>query len=391
MSVGKHSLNAAQAKKAPKLSKTALRIERAKIVIPHRGLVFNHEHYVFIARLKRGEIWALNCLKPNSKSMVSPVFEIGLPDPPQPNKAPKTLIQHATDSLERIATEWTGLPFYLDPKYLGPKDAPPTPDNVQAVFALTQSMGLRMVPVTSPFFPPTVQRVVKNVIKKDDRGVMFRLTVDFFANLQNVSTYLDGLMAALEVTAERVDILVDLGYRPSIADVQVLGTYCFSSLPLIKSWRTVTLASGCFPDSITKEPSGQWIPYSRTDWLGWNAFATQRAKSGLRVPTYGDYGVRCGGRPQPVPNGPAPNIRYSDSKTIWVRKGPKKVPGVMKAICTDLIGKPFFAGATFSEGDNQIALKAANSSVTNAQAEQWIQWCANHHLELTSSQIRSRP
>jgi hypothetical protein len=358
--------------------------------VPHPGLVFNHKHYVFIAKLKRGEIWALNLLKPKAKSMVSPVFEIGLPDPPQPNKVQKTLLKHATDSLERIATEWTGLPFYLDPQYLGPKDEPPTPGNIQTVLALSQSMGLHMIPVTSPFFSSAVQKVVKNVIKKDDLGVMFRLTVDFFANPQNVPNYLDGLMNALEVTAKKVDILVDLGYRPSIADVQALGTYCFSSLPRIDSWRTVTLASGCFPDSITKEPAGQWIPYSRTDWLGWQAFAAQRAKAGKRVPTYGDYGVRCGGRPQPVPNGPAPNIRYSDLKTIWVRKDPK-VSGVIKAICADLTGKPFFAGASFSEGDNQIALKATNSSVTNAQAEQWIQWCANHHLELTASQIRSLP
>jgi hypothetical protein len=379
-----------RAKKAPKPSKTALRIERAKIVVPHPGLVFNHKHYVFIAKLKRGEIWALNLLKAKAKSMVSPVFEIGLPDPPQPNQTAKTLTKHATDSLERIATEWTGLPFYLDPQYLGPKNAPPIPGNVQTVFALSQSMGLQMIPVTSPFFPPTVQKVVKNVVKRDDRGVMFRLTVDFFANPQNVPTYLDGLMTVLDVTAERVDILVDLGYRTSIADVQALGTYCFGSLPRIGSWRTVTLASGCFPDAISKEPLGQWIPYSRTDWLGWNAVTAQRTKSGMRIPTYGDYGVRCGGRPQYVPNGPAPNLRYSDPKTIWVRKGPK-APGVMKAICADLTGKPFFAGAPFSEGDNQIALKATNPSVKNALAEQWIQWCTNHHLELTASQIRSRP
>jgi len=169
-----------------------------------------------------------------------------------------------------------------------------------------------------------------------------------------------------------------------------IGTYCLGNLPSIQDWRTVTLASGCFPESITDEPLGQWIPYSRTDWQGWYAVAAQRANSGTRIPTYGDYGVRSGGRPQYVPNTPAPNIRYSVPDTIWVRKGPK-APGSMRAICADLVGRPFFAGAPFSAGDNQIALKAANPDLKNAQAEQWIQWCTNHHLELTASQIRNLP
>jgi len=101
-----------------------------------------------------------------------------------------------------------------------PPGCTPIPENVQTVFAVAQSMNLDMIPVTSPFSPVMVQEIIRTVIATDNRGVMFRLTVNFFNSPQNVLGYLNGLMTALNVTADRVDILVDLGYRPTIADVQ---------------------------------------------------------------------------------------------------------------------------------------------------------------------------
>jgi hypothetical protein len=195
---------------------------------------------------------------------------------------------------------------------------------------------------------------------------------------------------ALGTERKSVDILIDLAHRTSVTEVQQLGAFALDNLPFIDEWRTVTLASGCFPSSITNDLFDTWLPYSRSDWLGWYAVAGNRAKSHKRVPAYGDYGVRCGGAPQFIPNTPDPNIRYSAPETIWVRRG-TKAAGSMRAICADLIKKQFYSGPAFSEGDAQIALKAATKKPTNGQAEQWIQWCTNHHLELTASQIQNLP
>jgi hypothetical protein len=54
-------------KKEPTPTKTALRIARAQLPVAHAGLVFNHKHQVFIAKLKRGEVWALNQLSQEAK------------------------------------------------------------------------------------------------------------------------------------------------------------------------------------------------------------------------------------------------------------------------------------------------------------------------------------
>jgi hypothetical protein len=376
-------------KKEPKPTKTALRIERAKAVIQHAGPAFNHKHQIFIAKLKRGEVWAVNQLKLQTKPAITPLFEMWPPNPGRKNKPGKTLTQHTTDLMQTLTSEWTGLPSYLDTQYLK-SGGTPSPAAAQTVFRIARTSNVSATPVTSPFFAQPFQEAIRDVISTDGRGVMFRLSLNFFNDTQKIAGYLDGLAGFLKVGRSQVDILIDLQYRPNVVEVQQMGAYCLNSLPAINEWRTVTLASGCFPSSISEEPTGPWIEFSRSDWNGWKTVAGQRAAANLRVPSYGDYGVRCGGEPLVIPNTPAPNIRYADNQSIWVRKG-KKTPGAMRTICASLTSQTYFTGEAFSQGDADMAQKAATTDPKNGSAEQWIQWCTNHHLELTASQIQNLP
>jgi hypothetical protein len=265
----------------------------------------------------------------------------------------------------------------------------PSPQAAQTVFAVARAAQVYAIPVTSPFSSQPYQQVIQNVIATDGRGVMFRIPANFFSNPQNIPA-LNGLVTFLGVAKNQVDILIDLQYRPDLLAVQQIGAFCLNSLPSIDDWRTVTLASGCFPDSISNQPTGQWLPFDRNDWLGWSGVLQQRAAAQIRLPSYGDYGIRCGGEPQIIPNTPAPNLRYTKEQIIWVRRSDKS-PGAMRAICSDLIAQPFFNGAQFSVGDAEIVAKAATTSPANGSPEQWIQWCTNHHLELTASQIQNLP
>lgn len=384
-----HPKKEAKTKKAPKPSQTALRVTRAQIVVPHPGYKFGHKHHVFIAKLKRGEVWALNHLKFATKTAVTPLFEMWPPKPATPTKPAKTFIGHTTDLMETLTTEWTGLPCYIDTQYLQAAGAP-SPANAQSVFDIARAKNVNAIPVTSPYFPAAFQQVINNVVAADGHGVMFRLPVSFFNDLQNVAGYLNGLVAAVGVARNQVDIMIDLAHRPNLVEVQQMGAYCIDNLPNINGWRTVTLAAGCFPDSIATVAAGVWIPFDRSDWNGWSTIVAQRSASNVRVPSYGDYGVRCGGEPVNIPNSPAPNLRYTTSPTIMVRKGPK-APGAMRTICVDLVNRPYFSGAAFSQGDTDIAALAAKTSLKNASPEQWIQWSTNHHLEMTASQIQNLP
>lgn len=374
-------------RKEPQPTKTALRVARAQVTVPHAGLTFNHKHHVFIGRLKRGEIWALNELSDLAKKAVTPLLEVSPPAVATTTKPAKPLSQHVDDLMEPLATEWTGLPCYLDTQYLQDANGP-SPAAAKVVFAAARKRNVAAVPVSSPYFSQECQEAIRDIIASDKRGVLLRLPSTFFNDTGKITGYLNGLVAILGVGRDQVDILIDLQYLPNLVAVQQSGAYCLNSLPAVNEWRTVIMASGCFPDSISKQPLGKWIQFSRTDWDGWAGVAQQRNAAKLRVPSYGDYGVRSGGIPQDIRNLPAPNLRYSDPDNIWVRRA-KKQPGAMYAICKELVKQPYFRGALFSPGDASIAQKAAKTDLKNGSPEQWIQWCTNHHLELTASQIRN--
>ena len=208
------------------------------------------------------------------------------------------------------------------------------------------------VPVTSPFFAQPYQQAIRSVITTDGRGVMFRIPANFFNNPQNFPA-IDNLATVLGVARDQVDILIDLQYRPDLLSVQQVGEFCLNSLPLVNEWRTVTLASGSFSESTSNQPTGQWIPSIGTIRSS-NNVSQQRTASQLRLPSYGDYGIRCGGKHQVIPNTPAPNLRYAGETIIWVRRGDKS-NGSMRAICGDLIAQQFYSGAQFSVGNTEDA------------------------------------
>jgi hypothetical protein len=383
-----------------KLTQKAVRAARALEAVPHPGLTFSKKHHVFIAKAKRGELWALNHLSVAARAAITPLFEMWPPAPPrkpkasEPGKAApkaqaaKSLAAHATDLLQTIRDEWGTLPLFLDTRYV-PVGGIPSPTSARTIFDIARSMQLATVPVTSLAFAPAYQQEIRDVIAKDGRGVMVRLFITDFINPTLLGQYLTGLFNVLKVKSGDVDVLIDLGFKPNLVETQQLGSSAISVLPFLDEWRTVTLASGCFPVSISNADYDVWFSVPRVDWLGWLHVNSVQATAGKRLLTYGDYGIRCGGPPLNIPNRPDPNIRYSDKDKVLVRKG-TKTDGVMKTICANLVARPEFSGAAFSQGDSAIAATAAKpGSPNNGQAEQWIQWCTNHHLELTASQIRT--
>jgi hypothetical protein len=382
--------------KAP--TQRAVRAARALESVPHPGLKFSNKHYVFISKPKTGELWALNHLSVAARATITPLFEMFPPKKPhakkgstKPPKAAKTLGAHVTDALTTVRDEWgTTLPFFLDTRYV-PAGGIPSPSAATEIFNICQSLHLAVVPVTSLTSDPPYQQAIKAAIAKGGRGVMLRLGADNFINPSLLGGYLTALLSVLEVGRNETDIVIDLEFRPQQLAVQQLGVHTVSALPFLDEWRTVTLAAGCVPEQISGLDHGKWWPVPRTDWLGWSFVRQAQTQAGKRLPSYGDYAVRCGGVPKDIPNPPEPNIRYSDGEKVLIRRGPKK-PGVIKTICSSLVARAEFAGAPFSEGDRQVAAKAATpSSSNNGSPGQWIQWCGNHHLELTASQIRNLP
>lgn len=303
---------------------------------------------------------------------------------------PKSLVTHATDLLQNMRDEWGTLPLFLDTRYVSLQGIP-SPEGARIIFDVARTLQLVAIPTTSIRFAPAYQQEIRDVVAKDGRGALLRSFMNDFTNPNLLGNYLTALLGVLQVGPNQTDVLIDLEHRQEQIEVQQLGAFALSALPSLKDWRTVTLAAGCFPQSISGLEHETWLPVPRSDWLGWLHINSLQTAKGSRRATYGDYGIRCGGIPTDIPNRPDPNIRYSGEQKILVRKEPKK-DGKMKTICSSLILRSEFSGAQFSQGDAEIAARAAMpGSPNNGQAEQWIQWCTNHHLELTASQIQNLP
>jgi len=391
----------AKAPSAKRITQRSERAARTLIPVPHAGLNFGSKHHVFIAKLKRGELWALNHLDPAQKGMITPLFEMWPPAIPRklkdvPGKPPKaapiqkSLQKHSEDLMTGVRDDWGALPFFLDTRYV-PTGGIPSHTSAAVIFQAARAAGLNAIPVTSLRFSPAYQAQIATIAAQDGRGIMVRLHLQDFAEPALLAEYLNAIQRVVGLKRNQIDILIDLEHRAERVLVAQLGNINLGILPFIDDWRTVTLAAGCFPPSITTWSTGQWLSVERSEWLGWNDIRTMRSIGGFRLASHGDYGVRCGGEPRFVPNTPAPNLRYTAPNTVLVRKGLKK-DGHMKSICASLIKRSEFSGVGFSEGDRQISLKAAMpGSSNNGQAEQWIQWCTNHHLALTVSQIQILP
>jgi len=116
---------------------------------------------VFIAKAKRGELWALNHLSVAARGTITPLFEMWPPAPPRKPKdgsaskpkAAKTLGAHATALLQMIRDEWGTLPFFLDTRYV-PLGGIPSPLSAKVIFDVARTMQLVAVPVTSITFAP---------------------------------------------------------------------------------------------------------------------------------------------------------------------------------------------------------------------------------------------
>lgn len=388
-------------KKTPKITQKSIRAARALEDIPHPGHQFSYRHYVYIGRAKAGELWALNNLSVEARSEITPLLEFVPPAPAQKEKRvgtkiirkgkpAKPLAQHATDVLKMIKSDWNELPLFLDTKFLRAGTIP-SADAVTVVFNTARDLLLNAVPVTPLVVSEDFQKQIAAVIAADNRGVLVRLILSDFKDAELLNKLLAALLKGLGVLPQQADILIDMGRQTDQFTAQQVGLSALSRIPTPAAWRTLTLAAGFFPDSISKWKHDAWIPVERVDWLSWRDVVSGPAKGAPRAPSYGDYGIRSGGEPLNVPNQPDPNIRYSIPDKILVRKGEKK-DGIIKKICASLVSMKEFCGADFSEGDRQIALKAsAPGSPNNGQPFQWIQWCTNHHLELTTSQIRKLP
>ncbi|MEV6797728.1 beta family protein [Micromonospora rifamycinica] len=194
---------------------------------------------------------------------------------------------------------------------------------------------------------------------------------------------------------EQCDLLVDAGDVCCAADLRLAEPRVRRLVDWAcrHAWRTVTVAAGGMPPSLSRLGTDEPVRVDRWDWLFWRRLAD------LGV-GYGDYGVVPAPPGDVEPGDRLPTVRYTADDGWWIyrwsRRGGRGDERFAD-LCRALVAAPHWppAGAGFSWGDQELLRRARR--VTGAGSPvNWTAWSTSHHLAhvlaaLTGPVDRRRP
>jgi hypothetical protein len=345
---------------------------------------------------KAGEQRALRDVEGAEKDRLLPLVEI----PPLPwdwanDQAAKTVDQHLSRVAEQLETYWgPTAPILVDTLLLDPSERMHGGNvPLEWLFDEFAARSLTTIPCIGVSSDPALQVACKGILARDQRGVGLRLDRDsLFDGSTTLVADINAVLSAIGATPAETELIVDVEAVDSLSwsstAVAVVATW--QTIPHQGSWRSVTLLSGGFPDSMSRfSPGVSRDP--RSDWQLYNRVAS-RVEGTVR---FGDYGIA---HPELAEIDPrimqmSASIRYSGA-TDWVivkgRSVRKHGWQQTRVLATQMVAQPEYCGPTFSAGDKYTD-DVANGADGPGNATSWRQAGTNHHLALVVHQLAGKP
>lgn len=369
--------------------------------------MFNYKHYIPILRWKAAERGALQNLKPEHKTDITPLIEFIMPQPNNDDKkTPKDLLKESIDVFlesllsitEQIMKNWGQNAIFIDVQLI---DGSIRADALEKILNHGKQMNIFMIPVVNiipviGFEADTKTRqVAVEFAKKSGNGLCIRITDSNF-NEMSLASDIDNFISKNGLDLKNMDLLIDF----KIIDEKIsCGSLMkkINSISHLEGWRTFIVAGGAFPKDLSHlEKHGQYN-ISRADWKIW----TQLIEKLKRPPSFADYAIQYPiyAPPQTSASNPSASIRYTTENDWVVVRGEglrnpkgagfKQYPAQAKLLADQ---KKIFKGENFSFGDSYIAEKAKDiKTKKTGNPKTWLEAGINHHLTLVASQIANLP
>jgi hypothetical protein len=348
--------------------------------------------YVPVLKALQGERQALEVLDPALRNRVTPLLEI---HPPRWKKIagkarPQTLEEVLNKVGPKLAQALGHGQAFIDGLYLAPAQR-----MASGIHPLTHIMEearraeVSLVPVTSPERGEAYQAAVREAVRADNRGVCIRLRrTELFAD--DSEPKLEGLLTALGTTPSAADLILDVE-QVQRDDINMLSRSIIgvlATLAHVNEWRSLTLTSGAFPESVSHITVMDAVP--RSDWLLWQAI-TSKGKALARLPSYGDYSIQCTqpATPEETMHMGSANIRYTaDDHWLVVRGRGLRQYGFEQyhELARVLTRQHCYMGRTFSWGDNFI-FDCAGEVETSGNQTTWRKVGTSHHMAMVLKQL----
>jgi hypothetical protein len=357
--------------------------------------VFDHRHYVPILLTKRGERRGVSDLDPAVKGRMTPLFVVPPVDWDYESEAPaKTIDQHLAPVGSDIAACWGAEPAFVDLYFTEDHERMSSGQHPLAyVIEQGNVAGASLIPTISLSRDAAYRAAVAAAHARDGRGICVRLPLAEWPSATGAAA-LNDLLTDLSISPAEVDLILDLETEVvgSPGLVTAVARTELASLPRIRDWRSLTVASAGFPLPPLNYAKGISV-IDREDWLAYQSVATGVAPP--RMPTFADYGA--GTLDPTVDVDPrvmsiSATFRYAVPDAWLFAKGDlfKGRAGLgmggaaMVPVASALSSHPLFAGASHCAGD-QFVINAAAGNGGNPEG--WRRAATTHHLTHVVTEI----
>lgn len=202
------------------------------------------------------------------------------------------------------------------------------------------------------------------------------------------TTSLPRVLATTGFTPADIHLLIDFQHVDS---ERTVGRVVTVAAELVRwaaaagNWRSVTVASGAFPVSISNLPTGTHTLLARHDADLWRRLVTNM-KLPIR-PDYGDYGIAHPAMPT-VGRGPNPNLRYTHAGAWWVWREQRQRPGNESffTLCGRVVRSEAWRHEQYSWGDQQVH-RCSHEAGGAGTATQWRAYGTSHHLATVTDHL----
>lgn len=358
--------------------------------------MFDEKHYVPIIRWKRGEQSALFELDSQIKKRMSPLLEIPPIDWDFENECPKKSIDdHLKNLVTQIKVNWNcsnklfidAIQICLDDDEIMDNGEHP----LTFIFDSLLNEGIQAIPVTSSNRGNKYQQSVSLIAKKHNTGIALRLND---SDIDDIDFVINKLLNQFSMVPSKIDIVLDFEYinpKIPINKTTNLAIASIISLPNIKDWRTLTIVSTAFPDTLSQFASGTEGSIPRLEWLVYQRLLKSKL---TRFPTFGDYIISNPEYPIIDPRfiKMSANIRYTVDNEYLIFRGYSVTSqkygkwAQAQRLCQKILNHSKYYGKDYSYGDRYIYDCAYGNSSTG-NAETWRKVGTNHHLTLVVNEI----
>lgn len=332
-----------------------------------------------ILKGKQGELAAISHVSSDISSQLAPIIEI------MPNKGRDSDLE----SILQRAGKFTNrnFPIAIDMLYIDDLHTAVNGTEEPPMAWLCNRLREKQIS-TLPVFrsndSPDFLSEVGAIARRDALGACLRVgDPEADPDPDTLTKEVPAALGRADLSHGEVDLIIDLSEVRIQKDLDRATAAAREVIQWTRSsdaWRTVTIASGAFPASISHLQRNTSTALPRYDAQLWQLLDSAYPEYEL---DFGDFAIS---NPIPAvgaPRGPLPNLRYTDGAEWHVYRRSRSLPGNSDffIICQDLVESNHWptTGELYSWGDREIN-RCAQQIGGAGTATQWLSYGFSRHL-----------